>query len=96
MSRLAKLANRYRKQYPHLPFSVRREEVDKGCFAYCQKVGEKFLIAIDKQLPEAFAIFLLPHELAHAIAYHEEDEHGDQFWAAYRINYRIYEQFCKG
>jgi predicted metal-dependent hydrolase len=96
MTRLAKLANVFRRQYPHLSFSVKRGKIIEGNFAYCQKVGEKYVVMIDRSIPEDWAMFLLPHELAHAIAYHEEKDHGPMFWSAYEINYETYVKFCEG
>jgi len=94
MTQLAKLANEYRRAYPYMPFSVRRVKCDSAHLAYCTKKGDKFVIAIDKSLPECVAMFLMPHEISHAVAFHDSEDHGNAFWNAYQKNYEIYETFC--
>ncbi len=99
MNLLKKLANRYRKEFPQLKFSVRRVSLSKSFeltgFVYADG---KFVIEICKSHKDDMACFLLAHALAHAISWHlcqpPEDPHGRPFWDAYERTYKIYEQFC--
>ena len=99
MSLLAKLANTYRKKFPELKFSVKRPKLDTSfeLTGFSRKDG-KFIIEICATHKDDIACFLLSHALAHAISWHSsqppEDPHGQPFWDAYKVTYKIYEDFC--
>ncbi len=87
---------------PAFPVIVRRVKMtDKD--GYCSKVGDKFQIRVNKELPEAGAIDALLHEWAHARCWshlhdsidHKEFEklaHDASWGVAYSEVYRVFEQ----
>ena len=90
---VARLAARYRKRFPYLKFRVKRKRMPT-MFGYCQQTEDGFLVVLDSTLSQEYAIFVLPHEIAHAISFHADDiEHGDNFWTTYRKTYEVYEEF---
>lgn len=57
----------------------------------CEMKGNKYLIKIKSELPEAHAIDVLIHEVAHAQAWGEGDDvHGEEWGKAYSLMYRLY------
>lgn len=92
---VARLANKIRKQHPHLKFKIKRARLTDA-FATCHLVADTgtFIVTIDRDVKPDLAAFLLCHEVAHSISWHADtEEHGDGFWAAYRAVYRLYENF---
>jgi predicted SprT family Zn-dependent metalloprotease len=60
----------------------------------CQFNKGKFIVRIEKQLPEFYAIEVLAHELAHVLAWDKEgDVHGPHWGKAYSQVYRKLLQF---
>lgn len=88
-----------------LPVSVRRTKLT-GLDGYCQRVGDKFHIRINKDLDERMAIETLIHEWAHALRWdyrfdNSEDEEfhkwvHDAAWGVHFAEvYRAYEASLK-
>jgi hypothetical protein len=91
------LAARYRKEFPALRLRIRRKRVMDGCFALTWHDGQSFRIDLLANYPDDVQAFMLAHEVAHCLSWHEKgDHHGDAFWAAYRLTYRIYEEWASG
>ena len=91
-----------RKECPAaFPVDVRRVKMCED--GYCSKVGNKFVIRINRELPEGSAIDTLMHEWAHARAWnHLHDSlnerdfikavHDAAWGVAYSEVYRIFEE----
>lgn len=91
-----RLANRYRRNYPYLKFSIKRVALPHY-FALTGLKDGLFVIEIDKNCREDMACFIMAHEIAHCLTFHQcppEDPHADPFWEAYKPAYKIYEKFC--
>lgn len=78
----------------HLPLShpvrLRRVPLSK-LDGDCDYRNDTYWIRIDKALPEYYAIEVLIHELAHALAWgKDKDSHGPNWGKAYSFVYRTY------
>jgi hypothetical protein len=98
MTLLARLARRYRREFPGIRFRVRRSalKTELGVTGLRHRDGV-FTVELDQSLPEAAMLILLSHEVAHVISWHldpPERPHGPAFWAAHQRTYEIYEKFC--
>lgn len=90
---VARLAACYRRLYPDLRFRVVRAKL-ADAFATTHAVDGRFIITLDKKLPQDVACFILAHECAHLLSWHADDlEHGPAFWAAYQKTYDEYLKF---
>lgn len=73
----------------HNKITIRRTKMPKSLDGDCKCINNVFIIRIDKDLPEFYAIEVLTHELAHAIAWDKEgDVHGPHWGKAYSLVYR--------
>lgn len=91
---LSQLARKYRRAFPHLKFRIRIGKLnDAFATAHLRSSDGTFIITFPPGMDQSLKAFLLAHELAHAIAFHEDEEHGDAFWLAYRKTYAVYEEF---
>lgn len=71
--------------------TVRRIRMPRGYDGDCRLTDKGFLIRIEKSFPEHFAIDILLHEYAHALAWDKEsDVHGPTWGRAYSTVYRKY------
>jgi len=87
------LVNFLKKKYPHKhPVHVRRTKVPGKYVGLCeQKTDNSFLIRIDKNLPEYYAVEVLLHEFAHVISWgKDKNYHGNNWGIAYSKVYRAY------
>lgn len=74
---------------PDLPVCVRRVSLPKHLDGDCQRKNDRYLIRIEKNLPEHEAIDTLLHEFAHAHAWHDFKEcHSREWGIAYAAIYR--------
>lgn len=90
---LSRLAAYYRRRYPDLKFRIVRANLVEE-FATTHVVDGRFVITLDKKLPQDVACFILAHECAHLLSWHADDlEHGPAFWAAYQKTYDEYLKF---
>lgn len=76
------------------PVNVRRLKLSEHLDGDCGFSNDKFLIRINKNLPDHEAIETLLHEWAHAVAWDRcpVDEHCDEWGKAYS---RVYRAFLK-
>ena len=73
------------------PLCVKRCIVPKDREGDCDLCKRKFIIRIDKKLPEYFALDVLIHEVAHALSWNKDkDEHGLNWGKSYSKVYRIF------
>lgn len=73
------------------PILVKRCIVPKDREGDCELRKKKFIIRIDRNIPEYFAIDVLIHEAAHALSWNKDkDEHGLNWGKAYSKVYRIF------
>jgi hypothetical protein len=82
---------RYLKTDLPFPFAiqVKRTRVPRGFDGDCQLKTNKFIIRIEKNLPEVYAMEVLLHEVGHALSWNvEADAHGSQWGKAYSLVYR--------
>lgn len=71
--------------------NVRRVPLPDDLDGDCQLKNGKFLIRINKNLPEHEAIETFLHEYAHAHAWDEtKDDHSDEWGKAYSRLYRVF------
>lgn len=75
------------------PVSVRRVTVPRDEFGHCMLNRRKFIINIDRFLPEWLAIEVLLHEWAHCLSWSEKEYHSDQWGVAYSQTYRAFLNF---
>jgi len=74
-----------------LPVSVRRVALPKDLDGDCRRSSERYLIRIDRHLPEHEAIDVLLHEWAHTMAWYDnKDAHSREWGIAYATVYRIF------
>jgi hypothetical protein len=62
----------------------------------CDLVDGRFVIRIERRLPEIAAIDQLTHEFAHVLSWDEwcrTEKHGPKYWSAHRKVYEKYEQW---
>jgi hypothetical protein len=88
---------RHLKKTVRLPFPVsyRRRTIsdDDG---FCTFKDDHFAIMIKDDLPEWFAVEVLLHEYAHALAWgRDEDQHGYNWGMAYSVVYRTFLDFYR-
>lgn len=96
MSGFRSLCNRMRRRFPGVKVRVERRSTPDDRLAESWHDDDTFIIRIDKDIDDAFAQFLLPHEWAHAVSWHVDQwEHGPAFWKAYKQTYRVYTDWCK-
>ena len=87
---LSQLAAHYRRRFPDLKFRIVRASL-KSEFATTHADNGKFIITLDRKLPQDVACFILAHELAHGLSWHmDQEEHGPAFWSAYQKTYDEY------
>lgn len=73
------------------PLSVRRIKLAEDLQGFCQLRGKKFIIKINRDLPEDYSIEVLLHEVAHAMSWEQEkDVHGIKWGKAYSKVYRLF------
>jgi len=71
------------------PVSVRRTKLSKGHDGECIFKNGKFIIKIQKNLPEFYSIDILIHEISHCLSWEKEkDWHGALWGKAYSLAYR--------
>ncbi len=91
-----RLAGRFRKEYPYLKFSIRRKNLPTD-FSLTGLSDGGFLIEIDRGVRDDVACFIMAHEIAHCLTYHQcpiDKPHDGPFWDAYKRTYEVYEKFC--
>jgi predicted metal-dependent hydrolase len=88
------LAARLRKEFPQVRFRIRKVKLS-GFIGRCSLADGLFTIELNSIYPDEVLAFILPHELAHALTWHEKDQHGPQFWAAYQQTYGAYERWIE-
>jgi hypothetical protein len=81
-----------------LPFShpvhFRRINIRDGLDGECIFKNGRFIICVDKTLPEASAIEVLIHEAAHPLSWgKDKDVHGPNWGKAYSLVYRHFLEF---
>lgn len=70
------------------PIKIRRVKMKEND-GECKFLNGKFIIRINKSLPEFAAIDVALHEFAHAISWNKDkDMHGIQWGKAYSLVYR--------
>jgi hypothetical protein len=90
---LSRLAAYYRRRFPDLKFRIVRAKLVED-FATTHADNGRFIITLDRKLPQDVACFILSHELAHGLSWHmDTEEHGPAFWAAYQKTYDEYLKF---
>ena len=73
------------------PISVRRMILRNGIDGLCECKNDKFIVKVNKKLPENYSIDVLIHEIAHAVAWGKDpDVHGPNWGKAYSKVYRIF------
>jgi hypothetical protein len=79
---------------PNCPVSVRRLRLSEHLDGDCQFRGDRFVIRINRLLPEHEAIEVALHEWAHVMAWWRcsVDDHCDEWGRAYS---RVYRAFLK-
>lgn len=71
--------------------SVRRVKLPSGSLGdVCMTDDGRFAIRIEKSLKEVPAIDTLIHEIAHCVAWHQDNGHGKAWGVAYSKVYRLY------
>lgn len=71
--------------------SVRRINLQTNIDGLCEKKDNKFLIRINKNLPENHAVDVLLHEIAHAVSWEKDkDIHGTNWGKTYSKIYRMF------
>ena len=85
----------FRKRLPFThPVHFRRTSVSDGNDGECSFKGGRFIICVDKTLPEHHAIEVLIHETAHPLAWgKDKDIHGPNWGKAYSLVYRHFLEF---
>jgi len=73
------------------PVTIRRIVINEANDGDCTFVNDRFIINIEKRLPEYFAAEVLIHEIAHALSWgKDKDFHGKHWGIAYSRVYRLY------
>lgn len=73
------------------PISIKRCNLPDDLDGTCSFNGKRFVIKIKKTLPEYYAIDVVIHEIAHAMAWDKEkDVHGVMWGKAYSKVYRLF------
>lgn len=63
----------------------------RDAYGDCDKKDDHYLIRVSKNLPEYFAIDVLIHEVAHALAWNtKQDDHWYGWGIAFSKVYRLY------
>jgi hypothetical protein len=88
---------RYLKKRLPIVVSVRRIPLPEGIDGFCFPKDDKFVIQIEKTLPEFYAIDVLIHELSHALSWDKDKKniHGKQWGKAYSLVYSTFESFSR-
>jgi hypothetical protein len=88
---------KYLKKILDVPISVKRVNMPQGIDGDCQLMkNNKFLIRIEKKLPEYYAIDVLLHEIPHCLSWnHDKDDHGPSWGIAYSKVYRLFLEWLK-
>jgi hypothetical protein len=74
---------------PLLNIQVKRASLPNGIDGDCRFKNNKFLIRIEKKLPEYYAIDVLLHEISHVLSWEKEyDFHGIIWGKSYSVVYR--------
>lgn len=88
------LANHFKKEFPHLSLSIVRRRNFGKMFGYCQRQDNgRLIIVVHSGVDKDCQIFVLIHELAHAISFHADihpSDHGGVFGFAYSAAWRSY------
>jgi hypothetical protein len=86
---------RFLKNKLSVSFSVRRVKCPKNTLGDCCYYGKKYLVRVDKNLPEIFAMEVVCHEASHCLSWHssDKDDHGPAFGRAYAKVYRLFLQW---
>ena len=73
------------------PISIRRIKLRDTLDGQCEFRNDRFIIKINKKLPENYSVDVLLHEFAHAVAWDKDaDVHGPNWGKAYSKVYRLY------
>lgn len=73
------------------PILVRRVSLNASLDGQCELKDNKFLIKINRNLPENYSIDVVLHEVAHAVAWEKDsDIHGNNWGKAYSKVYRLF------
>jgi hypothetical protein len=93
---LQQLFRHLKKELPiSQPVKYRRVPM-KGNDGVCIHANGRFIIKIDRTFEEYYAIEILMHEYAHALAWgKDKDVHGPQWGIAYSVVYRKFLQFLE-
>lgn len=97
--KFANLVRFLKKQFPEIKFKVYRRSAPKGYWGWCDKNKKgEFIILIDKDTSYGGQVFMLIHELAHALSFDKDkhpSDHGPVFGMAYAKAWRIYQEWVK-
>ena len=73
------------------PVSILRVKLRDTLDGQCELKDDKFIIKINRKLPENYSVDVLLHEIAHAVAWDKDtDVHGPNWGKAYSKVYRLY------
>jgi hypothetical protein len=95
---LRSIAARLRKRFPGIRVTTRRAKLKESIAETTVDADKKtFVITLEKDIDETFAVFVFVHEFAHAVSFHVDgdNEHGPAFWKAYRTCFEIYCSWCR-
>lgn len=81
-----------KRKLPELHLSITRVRVPADIDGYCEKIGQAYHISIDNSISEQTAIYVLIHEIAHAIDGCEHN-HGQIWGSRYATAYRLFLDF---
>ena len=90
-----KLVKFLKKNLPfQWPVIIRRVIIREANDGDCTFSNNRFIINIEKRLPEYFAAEVLVHETAHVLSWgKDKDFHGKHWGIAYSKVYRLYLQY---
>ena len=78
------------------PVIIRRVVINEDNDGDCTFVSNRFIVRIEKRLPEYYAAEVLVHELGHALSWNKDkDCHGKHWGIAYSRVYRLYMRYLE-